>query len=1523
MIIDDVYDGSTRLSSYLPSGGKGTILITTRSNELNLHANVGCRKVGPMERKEALALLSASLGSSLDSQIGSQGSRIALVELLEGLPLALRQASAYIQFNRISPDEFLKLYSERAIELKPQPDSVRSDQSFHAVWTTWKLAIVFMERMNTQTSWDALDTLYFLAFISGHINVTRLFETIWNFKKTPSQSSPFWPIDQLRVLENPSNADWQPFRLLGSLRLLASFSFIKLDPIGEEVSVHHLFQEFLRSHLSSEELSRYSKITASVLSSAMGASAEGDEDFSFRSALISQMNFYLRLHQEHSAGEINDIHWIGPLSSIAKAFRDNGQMERALDLDITLMNLREKLLGAEDVETLRSASRVSKGLRMLGRPNEARVIGERVYQTRQKVLGDGNNETLESMENLAEAYFMLDRNQEAASLFQNALSWRKELSGARDATMVTGMSQLAASYRRLGRYTEALKLEERVLIHTKESLGNRHPDTLNRMNNLAVTYSEIGRHRTAADIREEVLSVSQEMLGDRHHDSVIAMHNLAASYVKLKQPERAIEIETQALKLSKEVFGTKHPQTQLSISNLATAYEMMGNHQPCLELREEMLRTAELIYGQEHPTTFLAMGGVATSSENIGQHQYAMSVRQRLLQLYQRTLGDGHSSTCQLASELVTSYEILGLEAEAIQLRTNFRLSTRNLRERDETNPLGPSDLESLTLSSNPDTTHSDCSDEASIRSDSTVFSRDMSESTTTTLDDHTDAKASEQFTWILYDDLELVFMYEDLMLLLGRQEFIQRHRKLLKSYLQNVNPTIKGQGKILKFLRRPRQRTMIAEEICDRTSINSLLMRSANEVLGSGVRLDRTRLPDHWIDPTVVPNATNEKLVDDAQDPSSDESDGGANGTNADLNDTKLSHSDKLAQLLTTGAAYSNYKQTLAEMSENECYPSQLRAVVSLGHVDAVRGFIERHFDMIARDEFEWLQELKSLGYEYYQIAELLIDDLTMSPWVFLNQPEAFEPAIRPDYHIPGCVHQDLSRTCLAPRLLLDTLQHPNDVRRIIAEHCGLAGVVPKSRNAESWIGRVTFLDEARSVASITYDTLVSRHLVVVRVCEALRRFCGIVSYLQSKNLCCDSFTILGYSHVEASEVIALRRIYFKPASELLDLLQLLIRNWESPGMISRCLPRLQENASDIILIACDTLGFGSNEGADLESCIDRVSLAVQILTLGIYSYSQAHGGGIHPFCLVNPLSHIYLLGTQSPKHGTSKAHIEVSLSRLTCMAGVAGDAVTVFRTFQALKANKTDVSACDLLALPEDVAETWDACRFITNPGAPHREQIYAIEVGEGFIISANNRFIDPKYPKTQINKLHWSERGQPFDLKWPFSLGEKAIIGTIAVNHSCPVNEDLSWLCANVTMATLGAKNLFWERSEAQVGLQAGQYAIAQFHMTWVKRPGTTLKHVHLKSDVNLPFLQSDWGLQISYCTGIARRVSLCELLADLTPLLMEELLQKPASWNTLYIDKSEFQARKTEANMFRTGISKYYFWMGYTPRIEVLT
>ena len=98
-------------------------------------------------------------------------------------------------------------------------------------------------------------------------------------------------------------------------------------------------------------------------------------------------------------------------------------------------------------------------------------------------------------------------------------------------------------------------------------------------------------------------------------------------------------------------------------------------------------------------------------------------------------------------------------------------------------------------------------------------------------------------------------------------------------------------------------------------------------------------------------------------------------------------------------------------------------------------------------------------------------------------------------------------------------------------------------------------------------------------------------------------------------------------------------------------------------------------------------------------------------------------------------------------------------------------------------------------------------------------------------------------------------------------------------------LGTHGVFWEAQERQAGFQGGQYLLGTYSQTWKKLPGTTLKECALQqADWRLiHFLEQSWGLQISFCTSVARRVSLRELVTDLLPMFVNPLEQ--TTWRDL--------------------------------------
>ena len=58
-----------------------------------------------------------------------------------------------------------------------------------------------------------------------------------------------------------------------------------------------------------------------------------------------------------------------------------------------------------------------------------------------------------------------------------------------------------------------------------------------------------------------------------------------------------------------------------------------------------------------------------------------------------------------------------------------------------------------------------------------------------------------------------------------------------------------------------------------------------------------------------------------------------------------------------------------------------------------------------------------------------------------------------------------------------------------------------------------------------------------------------------------------------------------------------------------------------------------------------------------------------------------------------------------------------------------------------------------------------------------------------------------------------------------------------------------------------------------------------YIDIFDDHLLPFLDSNWGLQVSFCTGIARRVALRTVIADVMPALIESRWPVPRYWQSI--------------------------------------
>ncbi|KAK3935635.1 acyl transferase/acyl hydrolase/lysophospholipase [Diplogelasinospora grovesii] len=155
----DLFFGDTDLTDHLPSSPKGSILFTTRNHDVVMKLGVpesNVIAVEEMNRDEALTLLKKHLK---EPQMRDTESTTKLLGFLAYLPLAIRQASAYMARNKTSTAS-----DEDMMELlnKDFKDRHRYGNICNSVATTWWISF----KQVSQDDPLAADYLRFMCFLA-------------------------------------------------------------------------------------------------------------------------------------------------------------------------------------------------------------------------------------------------------------------------------------------------------------------------------------------------------------------------------------------------------------------------------------------------------------------------------------------------------------------------------------------------------------------------------------------------------------------------------------------------------------------------------------------------------------------------------------------------------------------------------------------------------------------------------------------------------------------------------------------------------------------------------------------------------------------------------------------------------------------------------------------------------------------------------------------------------------------------------------------------------------------------------------------------------------------------------------------------------------------------------------------------------------------------------------------------------------------------------------------------------------
>jgi hypothetical protein len=230
------------LGRYIPECSNGSILITTRNKQagIKLTKNRRMIEVVEMDHAESNQLIYKRLEN--DELDPSQVS--LLTSQLENLPLALVQATAFIQENSLTVVKYLELLNESdntLVELLSQPfEELGRDSTIpNAVTTTWMISFKQIRERHPLAS----DLLSLLSYFDRQ-EIPKLF--ILHYEKQRRNQE---DLQQNEIAKGS-------FEVERALGILKAFSFVKESRASETFNMHRLIQLVMRKWLTARGKSK-------------------------------------------------------------------------------------------------------------------------------------------------------------------------------------------------------------------------------------------------------------------------------------------------------------------------------------------------------------------------------------------------------------------------------------------------------------------------------------------------------------------------------------------------------------------------------------------------------------------------------------------------------------------------------------------------------------------------------------------------------------------------------------------------------------------------------------------------------------------------------------------------------------------------------------------------------------------------------------------------------------------------------------------------------------------------------------------------------------------------------------------------------------------------------------------------------------------------------------------------------------------------------------------------------------------
>jgi tetratricopeptide (TPR) repeat protein len=442
--------------------------------------------------------------------IDDQAALNELAELLGDLPLALEEATAYLEETQDDLDEYLELVQDRSRELfglDQPPEDERGDQ--RRVATVWSLSL---DRVHQEAP-EAEALLSLCAFLAPDIP-----------RGLPRELPQLLPEELAQVV-----SDTLAYNRM--LAVVGRYSLAMVSPMA--VGLHRLVQAVIQARLGEKEERHWANIAVGLLRAIFPNDSWEVPTWPKCERLLPQV-LTATGHAERLAVSQEAAGWLLDRASIY--LRRRGQYRQARPIAERALAVTEEILGQDDPEVAWRCNNLGGVLQDLGELEGARAQLERTLAIGEAALGLHHPSVAAWRGSLSEVLQAVGDLPRAKAQLERALMTGEETLGPDHPNVADYRSHLGRVLQDLGELEGAREQLERALAIGEAVRGPDHPDVANYCNNLGHVLQALGELEGAREQLERALAIGEAALGPDHPTVATIRGNLNSVLATLRKP---------------------------------------------------------------------------------------------------------------------------------------------------------------------------------------------------------------------------------------------------------------------------------------------------------------------------------------------------------------------------------------------------------------------------------------------------------------------------------------------------------------------------------------------------------------------------------------------------------------------------------------------------------------------------------------------------------------------------------------------------------------------------------------------------------------------------------------------------------------------------------------------------------------------------------------------------------------------------------------------------------------------------